>query len=190
MLKSMNTKKQTFTALALLILIAALYRIVPGNFWGFTPMIAMAIFGGSVVRDRKLAFLLPLLSLFLSDLLFEGMYHYGIGDTPGFYEGQFTNYLLFTSLTLVGFFVRERKPLSILSGAVAAPVLFFLASNFMVWANHGGLKRPMTFNGLMMCYEDALPFFWNSLYGTMFFSALLFGGYYFVKRYYLGMSKA
>ncbi len=186
----MKLNKQTVVAFALLIIIAALYRVVPGNFWGFTPMIAMALFGGSVIKDRKLAFMLPLLSLFVSDLLFETMFKFGIGDMPGFYQGQFTNYLLFTSLTVVGFFVRERKPLSILAGAVTAPVLFFLASNFLVWAGHGGLHRPMTFGGLVLCYTDALPFFWNSLYGTLFFSGMLFGGYHLVKRYYPGVSKA
>jgi hypothetical protein len=43
--------------------------------------------------------------------------------------------------------------------------------------------RPKTFSGLMQTYIDGLPFFQTSLYGTLFFSAVLFGGYYLVKRY-------
>jgi hypothetical protein len=181
----MKLNKTTIAAFSLLILISALYRAVPGHIWAFTPQIAMAVFGGSVIRDRKLSFALPLLSLFISDLIYQFFYMNGIGTIPGFYEGQLINYLLFTSLTIVGFRVRERNVLSILAGAVAAPTLFFLVSNFFVWAGGGGLKRPFTFSGLAQCYNDALPFFWNSLYGTLFFSAVFFGGYYLVRRFLL-----
>jgi hypothetical protein len=186
----MKLNRTTIAAFVLLILISALYRAVPGHIWAFTPQIAMAVFGGSVIRDRKMSFALPLLSLFISDLIYQFFYMNGIGTIPGFYEGQLTNYLLFTSLTVVGFWVREKNVLSILAGAVTAPVLFFIASNFMVWAGGGGLQRPKTFSGLMMCYNDALPFFWNSLYGTVFFSAIFFGGYYLVNRYLLKPSGA
>jgi hypothetical protein len=179
----MNGNKTTLTAFLLLILISALYRAVPGHVWGFTPQIAMAVFGGSVIRDRKLSFALPLLSLFLSDLIYQLFYMNGIGSIPGFYEGQLTNYLLFTSLTVVGFWVNRKQVLSILAGAVTAPTLFFLASNFLVWVGGGGLKRPLTFSGLVQCYNDALPFYWNSLYGTLFFSGVFFGGYYLLKRF-------
>jgi hypothetical protein len=64
----MKLDKNTLISFVLLIIMAALYRAMPGRIWGFAPHIAMAIFGGSVIKDRKLA-LLPVLSLFLSDLI-------------------------------------------------------------------------------------------------------------------------
>jgi hypothetical protein len=54
----------------ILILLAAISRVVmyPHN---FSPMIGMAIFGGAIIKDKRLAFALPLLSMLLSDVMFE-----------------------------------------------------------------------------------------------------------------------
>lgn len=180
----MKFNKSVVYSFLLLVIVAAVYRILPKpeSLWGFAPQIAMAIFGGSVIKDKKMAFLLPLLSMFISDALFQLLYVTGIGNTPGFYSGQLTNYILFGLLTVVGFFINQRNVLQIGLGAVAAPVLYFLISNFQVWIGGGGWQRPKTFNGLMICYNDGLPFFKGSLIATVFFSIVLFGGYYLLTK--------
>lgn len=180
----MKFNKSVVYSFLLLVIVAAVYRILPRpeSLWGFAPQIAMAIFGGSVIKDKKLAFLLPLLSMFISDALFQLLYVTGIGNTPGFYSGQLLNYILFGLLTVVGFFINQRNVLQIGLGALAAPVLYFLISNFQVWIGGGGWQRPKTFGGLMMCYNDGLPFFKGSLIATLFFSIILFGGYYLLTK--------
>ncbi len=180
----MKFNKSTLYSFLLLIIVAAVYRVLPRpeSLWGFAPQMAMAIFGGSVMKDRKLAFLLPLLSMFISDVLFEVLYRSGIGAQQGFYEGQLTNYILFGLLTVIGFFINCKNVLQIGLGAVTAPVIYFLLSNFQVWFSGGGWKRPKTFEGLMMCYNDGLPFLKGSLIGTVFFAVVLFGGYYLLTR--------
>ena len=68
----MKNKKSIIVALVLLILVSAFYRVFPDRPWGFAPQIAMAIFGGAVfVNDKKWAFALPILSVFIGDLLFQ-----------------------------------------------------------------------------------------------------------------------
>lgn len=168
----------------MLIFAAAIYRVLPKpeGLYGFAPQIAMAIFGGSVIKDKKLAFALPLLSMFISDVLFEILYISGLNNIPGFYNGQLINYVLFGLLTVVGFFINRKNILHIGLGSVAAPVLYFLTSNFLVWLNGGGWYRPKTAEGLFMCYADGLPFLKGSLAGTLFFAILLFGGYYLIKK--------
>jgi hypothetical protein len=138
----------------------------------------MAVFAGAVIKDRKWAFALPLFSMLLSDLLMEGMHQLNSSYYTGFYKGQFLNYILILSTTVIGFFIGSRKPLQILGGAIAAPVVYFLLSNFAVWMGGGGLGRPQTLSGLMMVYADGLPFLKNSLMGTAVFSAVLFGTHY------------
>ena len=180
----MKISKTVIISLVLLTTVCALYRIIPGRPWGFAPQIAMAVFGGAVfIKNKKWAFALPLLSMFLSDVLYEILYNTGVSEMPGFYTGQWENYLLFAVLTLIGFGVRKINVLSVLSAALAAPTLYFILSNFTVWAGGGGLERPKTFAGLLMCYTDGLPFYINSIYGTLFFSGVLFGGYYLIKTY-------
>ena len=46
-----------------MILLAAVLRILPHP-WNFTPIGAMAIFSGSLFRNRWVAFLFPLAALF------------------------------------------------------------------------------------------------------------------------------
>lgn len=181
----MKITKQVIVSFILLVIIASLYRIMPGRPYGFAPQIAMAIFGGAIIKDKKLAFLLPLLSMFISDALYEILYRNGVGAMRGFYEGQITNYILFASMTIFGFLIKKINVAKVIAASLAAPTAFFLLSNFFVWFSSSpdaGWARPKTFNGLLMCYNDGLPFYPWSVASTLIFSAVLFGGYYLFTR--------
>lgn len=170
--------KSVLFSLCLLIVVGSVFRLL-----GFAPQIAMAVFGGAMIADKKLAFALPLFSMFLSDVLYEVLYQQGYFAYGGFYEGQLLNYVLIASLTIVGFMVKGWNWGRIGLATLIAPTVFFLTSNFAVWAGGGGYQHAKTFNGLMLCYADALPFYRSSLISTAVFSALLFGGYYLIERY-------
>jgi len=94
---------------------------------------------------------------------------------PGFYKGQFLNYMLILATTVIGFLINQRKAGQILAGSIAAPVVYFLLSNTMVWLGGGGWFRPKTFDGLLLTLTDGLPFLKTSLAGTALFSAFFFG---------------
>jgi hypothetical protein len=181
----MKVTKQVVVSFILLVIIASLYRIMPGRPYGFAPQIAMAIFGGAIIKDKRLAFLLPLLSMFISDALYEVLYRNGIGNMQGFYTGQVINYILFASMTIFGFLIKKYNLFKIALASVAAPTAFFLLSNFFVWLSSSpdaGLARPKTFSGLLMCYNDGLPFYPWSIAATLVFSTILFGGYYYITK--------
>lgn len=180
----MKVNKPLVISLILTVLLSALYRIMPNRPYGFAPQIAIAIFSGALfVKDKKWAFMMPLLSMFLSDLLYEVLYRNGLSEIQGFYTGQWVNYLLFTGMTVFGFMIRTNKKVAgTLVAALAAPTAYFLLSNFMVWLGGGGLLRPKTFAGLLLSYTDGLPFYKNSVIATLVFSAILFGCYYLVKN--------
>lgn len=163
---------------ALLIAICTIYRIIPYEMrpeWLGAPQLALAVFAGSVIKNRKVAFLLPLASMLVSDVLMQILSSFDPAFYAGFYKGQLINYVLILSTTVIGFFISERKPAQILAGAVAAPVVFFLLSNFQVWAATGGLMRSKTAAGLLQTYIDGLPFLRTSLIGTILFSGVFFG---------------
>ena len=176
----MKENKSLLLAFGLLIVVGSVFRVA-----GFAPQIAMAIFGAAVIKDKRLAFLLPLVSMFLSDVLYEVLFRNGYAPYGGFYEGQISNYILLAGITLVGFWARNLNWSRIAAATIAAPTIYFLASNFVVWFGGGGLQRPRTFDGLLMCYNDAIPFFRSSLMYTIVFSAILFGGYFLVQRFVL-----
>ena len=174
----MKMNKSIIGSLVLLIVVASLYRIIPGRPWGFAPQIAMALFGGAAIKDKKWAFALPVFSMFLSDLLYHALYLNGLTIIPGFYHGQITNYLLFAGITCIGFLMKRIAVVPVVLYALITPTAYFLASNFIVWANGGGLRHPKTFAGLLQCYTDGFPFYQTSILATLFFSAILFGAYY------------
>ena len=174
----MKLNRSILIALVLMIVVAALYRVIPARPLGFVPHIAMALFGGAMIKDRKWAFALPIFSMFLSDLIYQVLFLNGLSDIPGFYAGQLTNYILFAGLTLVGFAIKRINVRSVLTAALVAPTLYFIFSNFFVWVAGAGLERPKTFSGLVACYNDGLPFYTGNLASTVLFCAVLFGGYY------------
>ena len=153
---------------------------------GFAPQIAMALFAGSVSKDKRFAFLFPILSLFISDLLYQFLYTQGLTTIKGFYGGQVLNYLLIASVTIIGFFINKNKIGQIFIGSLAGAVYFFVASNFAVWVG-GGLDinnqpYPRSFNGLLLSYTEALPFFKWSVISTLIFNGIFFGSFYLLGK--------
>ena len=175
----MEKKSKIMICFGLLITLAIVMRLIPmpAGIYGVTPMYAMAIFGGAIFKkDKKYAFLLPLLSFFICDVLVQVLYKAGAWTTPGFYDGQLLNYVLFALLTFVGFGIKKPGILSIGLASLIAPTVFYLLSNLGVWAFAG--FYPMTVAGLKACYIAGFPFYFPySLLSTLVVSAVLFGAY-------------
>jgi hypothetical protein len=111
------------------------------------------------------------------------LYISGLSSIYGFYPGQWINYLLFTSVTVFGFFIKRTTVTNVFLVSLAGPKYFFLISNFLVWMGVGGYNMyPKTWGGLMTCYAAGVPFYKTSLIATVLFSALLFGSWYFINR--------
>jgi hypothetical protein len=183
----MKINKSLVISLFLMVLVSAIYRILPNRPMGFAPQIAIGLFSGALfVKNKKWAFFLPLLSMFISDLLYQYLYVNGMTSIQGFYDGQWVNYLLFAGLTCFGFLIKKNKISNVMFAALAAPTTYFLISNFLVWVSDRGygLNRPKTFNGLLLTYNDALPFYKNGLLATIVFSAVLFGTYYLAENFF------
>ena len=181
----MNVEKRSkiLVCFCLLIGVAIIMRLIPmpAGIYGVTPMYAMAIFGGVVFKkDKKYAFLLPLLSFFACDVLIEVLFKMGAWSTPGFYEGQLLNYVLFALLTFVCLGIKKPGVVSVGLASLVAPTIFYILSNLGVWAFAG--FYPVTSAGLKACYIAGFPFYFPySLLSTMAFSSVLFGAYTLYK---------
>jgi hypothetical protein len=178
----MKLNKNLFLSIGLMIAITSVYRILPNRPYGFAPQIALALFGGAFfVQNKKWAYSLPLISMFISDLLYQVLYNYGYSEIQGFYSGQWVNYLLIGFLTVFGFLISDGKISKVILASLAAPTTYFLLSNGLVWIGNGGYQRSRTFGGLIQTLIDGIPFYQNSLAGTLVFGAILFGGYSLLK---------
>ena len=146
-----------------MILAAAAMRLLPHPS-NFTPIGALALFAGAHFDDKRWAFIVPLAAMLLSDLVL------------GFHGQMPIIYAAFVVIVAMGFWLKEKKSAANIAGAsVVAATFFFIVSNFSVWAFDG--LYPLTMQGLVTCYIAAIPFFQNWLIATLFYSAVLFGGF-------------
>jgi hypothetical protein len=163
-----NTLQSRHFAVVLMILVAAAMRLIP-HWPNFTPVAAIAIFGGAYLGRNILAFILPLAAMFLSDLVI------------GLHEFMLPVYAAFAITVCLGILIRNsRSVLRIGAAALVSSVLFFLITNFAMWIGSPYYSQDVA--GLMQCYTFAIPFFGYSVAGDLFFTALLFGGFALAER--------
>jgi hypothetical protein len=153
---------RTTLVFAIIVLAAAL-RLAPHP-WNFTPVGAIALFAGAMVRDRRLAFLFPLLVMFATDALI------------GFNTFSPLVYSSFLISVGIGRFLSHKRNFLRIGGAMFLGALqFFMITNFGVWAFLNSYPRSGA--GLAACYLAGIPFFWNTLAGDTVYATLLFGGF-------------
>jgi hypothetical protein len=133
----------------ILVLLAAACRLMPHE-PNFTPIGAMAIFAGAEIKDVKIAVLVTLSAMLLSDLI--------IGSDVT----SFAVYLALTLSVLVGRYLKSSSSLKLgFISATLSACLFFIITNLAVWFASG--IYPRTLDGLYECFILALPFFRNTL---------------------------
>jgi len=162
----MNKKTLEFVVALVFVLLAVVFRLIP-HAPNFTPITAIALFGG-VYFSRKTALILPMLAMLISDL-FIGLYDFKLMAVV---------YLSFLLAVGLGFMLKKNKTQKwhlVAGGAILASVLFFVVTNFAVWAFSPWYSKTIT--GLIQCYIMGLPFFKNTLLGNLFYTSVLFGAY-------------
>jgi hypothetical protein len=166
-------------ALAGLIVLAALTRLLPHP-PNFSPVEAIALFGGAYFLSRSAAIIVPLVGMFVSDLVL-GFVHGGTYFEYFTHAGFWLVYACIALTTLMGFNLRGRvNGTRVLGYSLAGSVLFFLVTNFGTWAT--GAMYPHDAQGLMAAYVAGIPFFQWTVLGTLFYSAVLFGGFALLRR--------
>jgi len=178
-----NGRLIVFTLVLVVLATACKFFFGPDLDWsGFSPVIAIALFAGFIIKQRDMSFLLPLLALFISDAVIQFLYTQDLFPYAGFYSGQWKNYLILMVATLIGWALKGKSYTSLLAGTIAAPTLFFLVSNFMVWQAATEAVYAKSFGGLMTCYEAGLPFYRNSLVATLIFLPVILLVYNYMTK--------
>ncbi|TVR42635.1 MAG: hypothetical protein EA394_02990 [Bacteroidia bacterium] len=145
-------------------------RLLP-HYPNFTPIAAIALFGGAHLGRRWIAFMVPVIALFISDLFL------------GFHNMMVPVYLAFVLIVLMGSLLHNRIRIPyLIGGSLAGSILFFMITNFGVWVMTP--YYPPTFTGLITSYTMAIPFFHTTLLGDLFYNTVFFGGFYLIQQYY------
>jgi hypothetical protein len=165
--------------LVVMIVLAALSRLLPHP-PNFSPVEAMALFGGAYFANRSWAIVVPLIAMVLSDiglgLMFGGSYMSYVASLS-----FWSVYACIALSTVMGFGLRGKVGgANVLGYSLAGSVLFFAVTNFTTW--FGSTMYPQTGAGLVAAYVAGIPFFKWTVLGTLFYSALLFGGFALLRQ--------
>ena len=160
----MKPMKKEFNLILGMIVLAVASRLLPHP-PNFAPITGIALFAASKINKKLIAFFLPLVCLFITDLIL------GLSWINLFV------YLSFGLISMMGMLVKRVSILTILGSSL----LFFIVSNFGVWL----LYYPLSLEGLVSCFTLAIPFFSNTLAGDLVYTALLFNSFYTIKKVYL-----
>ena len=165
--------------LAALIFVAALSRLLPHP-PNFSPVEAIALFGGAYFASRAWALAVPLVALLVSDLVMGVV----VGASYASYIGGVSFWSVYACIalsTLLGFGLRGKVGgARVLGYSLAGSVLFFIVTNFGAWL--GSPVYPQSGAGLVAAYAAGIPFFQWTVLGTLAYAAILFGGFALLRR--------
>ncbi len=166
-----------FLVITGIVLGLAFSRMLPHPF-NFSPLAALALFGGARYSNRIAAYLIPLAAVWISDLFLNYAFY---GRFVPFYDGAFFTYAAFAMMVLLGSVaLRKFSAKRLLFTSLSASVIFFLVSNFGVWVFSG--MYAATLSGMATCYAAAIPFFRNTLAGDLIYSFAVFYAFAFAQH--------
>ena len=166
---------------SLIVIFITFSRIVP-HIYNFTPMIALAIFGSLHFKNRNLAYILPLLSLWISDFILNNYLYSKSNEIMLFYEGYYWQYLSYVIIILLSssFYKKIITIKKVFLLGISSSFIFFIITNFGFWITSD--LYPNNFMGLIDCYLLAIPFYQGTLLGTLFFTPFFIGSYYLLQK--------
>ena len=159
--------KTNFLPVAILIVLAAITRFIPHPF-NFTAIGAMALFSSANFKDKRLAYLMPIAVMFITDLFL------------GFHFSILPVYACFAFTVFMGTKIASKQNVAnVAITSIASSIVFFLVTNLPFWYLDQHLYS-MNLQGTILSYSMALPFFTNQILGDLFFNGVLFSVYHLV----------
>ena len=163
-------KWSDYILVACLVALAVAGRLLP-HLPDATPLTAVTL-ASVAYLGKRFALAVPLIAIFLSDLVI------------GFYDWRVMA-SVYGSWLLIGLVstVIKKYPgvLPVAAATVASSVLFFIVTNFAVWAFSPWYPKDLS--GLLYCYGMGLPFLRNMMLGDLLYTPALLGMLGVVRRF-------
>lgn len=170
-----------FSLITLMILLTAFSRIIPHPS-DFAPIGAMALFGSAYFGKRYIAIILPIITMWISDLVINNYIYSGYFEHfVWFYQGCYWTYGSFALIALAGkALIKKVNVRNVIVGSLSASLIFFLVSNFGAWISTDMYEYSP--RGLTTCFLAGIPFLKNTLAGDLVYSGLMFGLFEIAKN--------
>ena len=175
--QKINSSFSYLVILAVLIAVGVAGRLLPHP-PNFTPMAAIALFAGFIFIKRYMAVVAVISTMLLCD-------YFAFGSLSASWFGSKSMFVVYLALlfpiVFKNFLQKKLGVLRIFGAAIASSTVFFLATNFAVWAFSPMYEK--TLEGLVLCYTMAIPFFQNTVAGDLIWSGVIFGTYFALRNY-------
>ena len=173
----LNMNFNYLVILAILIALGVAGRLLPHP-PNFTPMAAIALFAGFIFLKRYIAVIAVVVTMLLTDY-----FAFGYLSAEWFAsKSMWVVYLaLLFPIVFKNFLQKKLGLFRVAGAALASSTVFFIATNFSVWAFSPMYEK--TLEGLVLCYTMAIPFFQNTIAGDLIWSGVIFGTYLLLRNY-------
>lgn len=161
-----------------LIIATALSNILLSNIPNFSPVASVALFSGFYLSNKKLAILIPVACMLISDYFI------------GFHSLMWAVYLSFAFTVVMGIKMKTSSSKKVIINSVLSSLIFFFITNSAVWLTGNFYSSDLS--GLGLCLTMGIPFFKYTLLSSIVFSTILFGGFQILNQLinkYLTFSK-
>jgi|SRR5579871_2608277 len=177
--------------LLLIILIIAIIRVL-NNFStditplaNYSPLAAMALFGGAYFKGNVKPLAFPLIAIFISDvILFATVYKkYGNGFLYGGWIWVYTAFLL---IAWSGKLIIKKVKVQTLAISISVAVLIhWIFTDLGVWT--GSTKYAQNLSGFIACLTAAVPFELRLLTATILYCLIMFGAFEWIKKKFVSL---
>lgn len=162
----MKKFNHNFTVAIIFTFFVVLTRLIP-HLSNFTPIFALGIFTTVLFKNRTISLALVLGAMLVTDIFI------------GFYPEVWAVYAsTIIAIGLSTLFTKNPSFLKLGISSLSAPTIFFVLSNLAVWF----AWYPHSFEGLSMCYFNAIPFYGYSLISTFAYTFAFFSIYKIVTK--------
>ncbi len=176
----MKDNKIFYLVITTIIVLSVILRIVIPEA-NFAPMGALALFAVAFYKRSYLAFIIPALAWWLSDLYLNNFVYTYLESFTLFTWDQFFSVLALAGIVGLGTLLFKKLNIATIAiGSISASLIFFVVSNFGVWMQ--GMLYPKTITGLIECYTMALPFYKATFISDMVFTSVFFGAMYLYSK--------
>lgn len=155
-----------------IVLVVGLLRIFQPMV-NFSPLGALFLFGGSLIHRNKINAWLPVVALFVSDAVIQGIVLKGEYGFP-LYSGWMYVYLAFVLMSVVGHYMfQKHRIIDLYATTIVTTCIHWVVTNFGVWISATNPLYTKDWSGFVLCYTAALPFELNLLASTFFYTGLM-----------------
>jgi hypothetical protein len=178
---------RTIVLFLIIIAVAALRLLIQftgqsGPISNFTPIGAMALFGGAYFKGKIKPFVLPLFTLFISDVVLSFTI-YSSFRTGLLYTGWYWTYAAFALMVLAGkLLIKNVNVKNIFLSVIIITIIHWLVSDI------GGCLSEKTAATVLSLYDErlitAIPYELNFFGASLIYGALMFGSFEWLQRKY------